>query len=65
MTFRPAIGLKCSGKSSGGQWSHPGVADALVLVTPHNKVQEPGQVALLDVILGIGCVGHTILVEDH
>lgn len=59
------LASKAVEKPSGGQWPHPGVADALVLVTPHDKVQKPCQVALLDVILGIGCVGHSVLVKDH
>ena len=43
--------------------AHPGLLDTFMLVTPDDKVQEAGQVALSDAVLGILGVRHSILVQ--
>ena len=42
---------------------HHRLRDAFVLVSPHNKVQEVGQVGVLDAVLGALGVDHAVLVQ--
>lgn len=43
--------------------AHPRLNDALVLVAPHHKVQEVGQVTLSHAVLGGLGVRYSILVQ--
>ena len=42
----------------------PRFSDALMLMAPDHKVQEPGQIALPDAVFGVLGVRHSVLVQD-